>query len=265
MSKNDWITCINAYLQSLKAAGRAKGTIYLHRRYLWRLRRIAPCPALVSQERLEAWLAENDWEPETRRSAQSVARGFFKYLYDTEVLKRNPAARLTPIRVPDGVPRPAPEKAVKDALAYSDARSNLMIRFAALCGLRACEIATIKGEDWNGELLRVTGKGSRVRAIPVLDASLVRELESCKGWLFPGRIDGHLSAKWVQKLLSRALPDGITGHQLRHRFGTVAYRNTHDLLAVGAVMGHAKTDTTKRYIQLDLNPLMRAVAAAQCA
>nr|WP_252893411.1 site-specific integrase [Mobiluncus curtisii] len=119
-----------------------------------------------------------------------------------------------------------------------------MVRFAALCGLRACEICTLRGNAWDGELLRVKGKGGRVRVIPLQDSTLIYSLESCPGWLFPGRIDGHLSAQYTAKLLGSALPPGVTGHSLRHRFGTVAYRATHDLLAVGAVMGHVKTDTT---------------------
>lgn len=263
MNSNDWTTCINAYLLSLKASGRLSGTIGLHRHYLARLRTIAPCPALVTQDRLEEWLAGHDWKAETRRSAQAVAKGFFSYLENCEVLVKNPAKRLAPIHVPDGIPRPATEIQVKRALSEADHRTALMIKFAALCGLRSCEIATIAGRDWNGEVLRVMGKGGRVRVIPVQDSTLIYSLESCPGWLFPGRIDGHLSAKWVQKLLSRAMPRGVTGHMLRHRFGTVAYRETHDLLAVGAVMGHVKTDTTKRYIKLDLDPLTRAVQAAQ--
>lgn len=263
MNSNDWITCTNAYLRSLKAAGRSSGTIYLHRRYLYRLRAIAPCPALVTRERLEIWLADKAWKPETRRSAQSVAKGFFSYLENCDVLVDNPAKRLAPVHVPDGIPRPASEDQVAEALKQSDYRTSLMIRFAAGCGLRACEIATVAGLDWNGEVLRIKGKGGRTRIIPVQDKALIRALEACHGWLFPGRIDGHLSAKWVQKLLSRAMPRGVTGHMLRHRFGTVAYRATHDLLAVGAVMGHVKTDTTKRYIQLDLKPLTLAVQSAQ--
>lgn len=263
MVKNDWTTCINVYLLSLKASGRSRGTISLHRHYLARIRTIAPCPALVTQDRLEKWLANHDWKAETRRSAQAVAKGFFSYLENCEVLAKNPAKLLAPIHVPDGIPRPAPESAVKNALQNAPKRTALMVRFAALCGLRSCEIATIAGRDWNGEVLRVIGKGGRVRLIPVQDSTLIHSLEDCPGWLFPGRIDGHLSAKWVQKLLSRAMPRGVTGHMLRHRFGTVAYRATHDLLAVGAVMGHVKTDTTKRYIKLDLDPLTRAVQAAQ--
>lgn len=263
MNSKTWENCASAYLQHLKAAGRAKGTIRIHRYYLQVMRGIAPCPGLVSRERLEAWLAEHDWKPETRRSAQGVAHQFFKFLVEDGILKDSPAEFLKPVHVPDGVPHPAPESAVRHALQNAPKRTALMVRFAALCGLRACEICTLRGNAWDGELLRVKGKGGRVRVIPLQDSTLIYSLESCPGWLFPGRIDGHLSAQYTAKLLGSVLPPGVTGHSLRHRFGTVAYRETHDLLAVGAVMGHVKTDTTKRYIKLDLDPLTRAVQAAQ--
>ncbi|EFM46480.1 tyrosine-type recombinase/integrase [Mobiluncus mulieris] len=264
-TRKTWPGATSAYLRHLKAAGRSPGTIRIHRYYMGLLAGIAPCPAHVTTERLEVWLSEHDWQPETRRSAQGVASTFFKYLVREEIVKKDPTLGLAPVHVPDGVPRPAPEAAVRHALANAPDRTALMVRFAAFCGLRACEIAKLRGSDWDGELLRVKGKGGRVRIIPVQDRTLIYHLEQCPGWLFPGRIDGHLSAQYTAKLLGEYLPAGVTGHALRHRFGTVAYRATHDLLAVGAVMGHAKTDTTKRYIQLDLDPLMRAVAAAQCA
>lgn len=263
MKSKTWDNCARAYLQNLQAAGRAKGTIRVHRYYLQIMRGIAPCPGLVSRERLEAWLAEHDWKPETRRSAQGVAHQFFNFLVEEGILKSSPAQFLRPVHVPDGVPRPATEKQVAGALCQADKRTELMVRLAAFCGLRACEIATVAGSDWDGEVLRISGKGGRVRIVPVQDSTLISELESCPGWLFPGRIDGHLSAQYTAKLLGGVLPKGVTGHALRHRFGTVAYRATHDLLAVGAVMGHVKTDTTKRYIKLDLDPLARAVQAAQ--
>lgn len=262
-TRKTWPGAISAYLKHLRAAGRSPGTLRIHRYYLGLLRTIAPCPALVSTERLDTWLSEHEWQPETRRSAQGVASTFFKYLLAEEILKKDPTLGLAPVHVPDGVPHPAPESAVSHALINAPDRTALMVRFAAFCGLRACEIAKLRGSDWDGELLRVKGKGGRVRVIPVQDKTLIHQLEQCTGWLFPGRIEGHLSAQYTAKLLGEYLPPGITGHALRHRFGTVAYRATHDLLAVGAVMGHAKTDTTKRYIQLDLDPLARAVQAAQ--
>lgn len=225
---------------------------------------VAPYPGLVSRERLEAWLAEHDWKPETRRSAQGVAHQFFKFLVEDGILKDSPAKFLKLVHVPDGVPHPAAESAVRHALQNAPKRTALIVRFAVPCGLKGVRdlhfarkrlgwwTAESKGQRWKSSGYSVAGFHADLQP---------RELSRLA--IFPGRIDGHLSAQYTAKLLDSVLPPGVTGHSLRHRFGTVAYRATHDLLAVGAVMGHVKTDTTKRYIKLDLDPLTRAVQAAQ--
>ena len=63
-------------------------------------------------------------------------------------------------------------------------------------------------------------------------------------------------------LIARALPDQWTAHPLRHRFATVAYQGTRDLLAVQELLGHSKPETTRNYIRLPQDALRAAVAAA---
>ena len=184
-TRKAWPGAISAYLKHLQAAGRSPGTLRIHRYYLGLLRTIAPCPALVSTERLDTWLSEHEWQPETRRSAQGVASTFFKYLLAEEILKKDPTLGLAPVHVPDGVPHPAPESAVSHALVNAPDRTALMVRFAAFCGLRACEIAKLRGSDWDGELLRVKGKGGRVRVIPVQDKTLIYHLVTVYGVAVP--------------------------------------------------------------------------------
>lgn len=132
-------------------------------------------------------------------------------------------------------------------------------------GLRACEICRVHGRDYDGEMLIVTGKGNKRRLVPVVDPVIRMALTRSETYLFPGRIDGHLSPDYTARLLARALPGGLTGHQLRHRFATTAYRRTHDLLAVGQVLGHSKPETTKRYISVERDPLIAVVQAASRA
>lgn len=256
-----WPNAARGYIQHLRAAGRAKGTIRIHSYYVGKMAGLSPCPAHLTTRRLEAWLATGNWAPETLRSAQSVARGFCTWATREGLYKTNPAEGLSPITIPLGIPRPAPDSAITAALYAADPRSRLLIRLGALAGLRACEICKVKGKDFDGQTLRVTGKGGKTRLVPIVDQELIEALGSCPGFLFPGLTEGHLSAGHVSKLLARALPDGYTGHQLRHRFGTVAYRKTKDVLSVATLMGHAKTDTTRRYVALDTDQLMATVSA----
>lgn len=130
-----------------------------------------------------------------------------------------------------------------------------MLRLAAEAGLRRAEIARIHSRDLVDDLLGwslvVHGKGGRERVVP-LPVPLALELRGYgPGYVFPGADRGHLSARWVGKLVSRALPRPWTTHTLRHRFATRAYQLERDLLAVQTLLGHASPVTTQRYVAQD--------------
>lgn len=261
-----WEQSINGYLTSMVSGGRSKGTIRLHEFYLRRIRTCAPCPAMVSSQALDHALAVDTWAPETRHSIRTVARGFFAWTHANGITASNPALGLLSVKVPAGCARPAPDKmitrAIHQARAANDHRLELLIRFGAYLGLRCAEIARVHARDWDGELLIVHGKGGKRRALPVADPTLKMALNTATGYLFPGGTEGHLSPGHVSKLLSRGLPDGITGHMLRHRFGTKGYEATRDLLAVGAALGHSKPETTQRYIRLPSDAIVAVVSGA---
>jgi integrase/recombinase XerC len=79
------------------------------------------------------------------------------------------------------------------------------------------------------------------------------------GYLFPGKIDGHISADRVGHLLAAVLGDGWSAHTLRHRFATQAYACAHDLFAVQRLLGHSQPQTTLRYTQLQDDSLRAAI------
>lgn len=254
---------LTLYIQHLLALGRSKGTIRLHLNYLRLIRTCAPAPRRVTPQALEHALAQRQWSPETRKSARGVARGFFKWAFEAGYLDTNPAARLDAVTVPSRAARPATDKTIEKALHLAESeRVRLMIEFAAYAGLRCCEIAQIHGRDWDGEYLAVVGKGRKLRLVPILRPRLRMALNGAEGYLFPGQEYGHLSAAYVSKLIGRNLPEGVTAHMLRHRFATAAYEGTQDLLAVSALLGHTKPETTRQYVQLPRKFLVAAVAAA---
>lgn len=83
------------------------------------------------------------------------------------------------------------------------------------------------------------------------------------GYLFPGTDDGHLSPRWVGKLMARALPDHWTAHTLRHRFATRAYRGSRNLRAVQLLLGHSSVATTERYTAVDDDEIRAAMMSAR--
>lgn len=258
-----WGAAVAEYLTALRAAGRSPGTVRLHRHYLNHAREHVRSPWSASTAQLRAALAVPSWSAETRKSARGVFVSFWRWGHGMGYIETDPAARLVPVRVPPGQPRPVPEDVYRAALERADHRTGLMLRFGRLAGLRAAEIAAVQGSDLAAGLLRVQGKGGRVRTVPVVDLDLLGALTAAgEGWVFPNGRGGHLSPGRVTEILSDALPGHWTGHTLRHGMGTAAYAGTRDLLAVSALLGHAKPETTKRYVQMPADALVDAIRAA---
>lgn len=122
--------------------------------------------------------------------------------------------------------------------------------------------------DLFGYSLRVLGKGSKERLVPLEDTWLAHKiLQTCTatgGYLFPGAINGHLSPRWVSTLATRALPHPWTLRSLRHRCATQSYRSGgKNIVAVQEILGHADLSTTRRYIATDATALREAIRGAQ--
>jgi integrase/recombinase XerC len=190
-----WEDAIDGYLAYTVASGSGRETIRLRRHYLGVLARhcrtTGPWQATVDQ--LTAILATPGWAPETRKSARSSLRSFYRWGVDTGKTATDPARALPRVRVPLGAPRPTPRDVVTRALAGADERGRLMLLLALLAGLRRAEIAAVHRDDMEPEWsLRVCGKGGRVRTVP-LHPILAETMLSYDGWLFPGKDHGHLS------------------------------------------------------------------------
>lgn len=214
-----------------------------------------------SPEAQRRFLAYDGWKPETRKSARSALRSLYRWAHGSGRITDDPAAVLPAVRVPPAVARPAPEHLVR-RLVKDETRIAVMAMLAAYCGLRRGEIARVHSRDLVGDELLVHGKGGKIRAVPVTSPVLLAVLEDADGWLFPNGRGSHLTAQHVGVLLSRAMPDGWTAHTLRHRMASTSYAATRDLLAVGAVLGHSRPETTQRYVRLPDDALRAVVAAA---
>lgn len=262
VSRMTWRGMLADYERAQRAAGRSPGTIRLHRYRILDVAAIVPAPALVTADQLVRLLSVEHWRPETRKSVRGSFRSFFRWAHESGRLEEDPSARLPGVRIPPAVARPTPEHVLHGAIANADARMLLMLMLAAYAGLRAGEIARLHRSWWDGAALTVTGKGGRTRYVPVVHPALRQLLEELDGWAFPNGYGTHVSPGHVSRIMSRALPDGWTAHTLRHRMATAAYAGTRDLLAVGALLGHSRPETTQRYVRMPDDALRAAVLAA---
>lgn len=267
-----WVQPLRRFATWLRSADRPESTIYLR---LYHLRRFAAdtlvAPECVTYETLVEYLGDHqrhDWQPATRQAVRASLRSFYRWAYLVDhLMTLDPAAMLPSRHPPGGVPRPAAEDVVAQAIAAADDRVRLMLLLGSRAGLRCCEICKVHSDDLfpdlDGWSLLVVGKGGKRRMVP-LSKAMALELRACPpGYLFPGNVRGHLSASYVSKLVSAGLPDGVTAHMLRHRYATKVYQDGgKDLRAVQQLLGHASVATTQIYTLVPDSELRTAAAAA---
>ncbi|MEO1472967.1 MAG: tyrosine-type recombinase/integrase, partial [Pseudomonadota bacterium] len=180
---------------------------------------------------------------------------------------------------------PVSRPAAKDLIAEAEARANeawIGARDAAVlsllygAGLRISEALGLTGADVPmPDRLRITGKGGKVRLVPLLPA--VRDAVDAyaavcpfaltgTSALFRGAKGGPLSPRIIQGLVQHlrgalGLPDTATPHALRHAFATHLLENGADLRSIQTLLGHASLSTTQVYTGVDSERL-RAVHSA---
>lgn len=251
-----WAQATAAWAQELRAAGSSPGTIDVRLTHLRRLARICPTPFVVGRPALIAFMAARHWSPEYRRSIRSSIRGFYGWAHSEGMIPateanpyaENPAAKLPKVRVPIAEPRPAPDDAIRIALAKADERQTFMLLLGAVAGERRAEIASVHTRDLDGNDLRIHGKGGRQRVVPLTPALARRIRQQPDGWLFPNGAGGHLTSAHIGVLLRRILPKGVTPHMLRHAAATALADEGLSILELRKFLGHASAVTTQRYV-----------------
>lgn len=273
---HEWHEAIRQWEINLRARGMKESTVETRVKHLrsLALQKVADTPMGVTSKLLVQWAGVKNWSPETRHSYYMSLITFFHYYLPTGV--ENPTKEIChSISRPSPVPRPAPEEVIHEALAKAhklrDQRPAVIIRLAAELGLRRSEIACLHMTDLKGHVgnrwLVIHGKGGKQRVLPCPEtlAHAIKSVSSDdNGWVFPGKIDGHLSPRWIAKLATRVLAESWTLHTLRHRFATVAYNEGgHDLLTIQQAMGHENIATTQRYTKYQPDALKAIIGVTQ--
>src|SRR3954468_13591924 len=219
----------------------------------------------------------------------AAVRTFYRQLVQRGELEANPADLVASPKRDSYLPhvlKPAEVVTLLDRIPAGsplDLRDRAMFELAYSAGLRAEEIVTLdlKGLDADAEEVRVEGKGSKTRVVPVgepawraLDAYLTRgrpPLASAAGRgdpaLFLSKSGRRLSTSDVRRRLRRqvkraALQGGVTPHTLRHSFATHLLEGGADLRAIQELLGHASISTTQTYTRVESKRLKAAYAKA---
>lgn len=249
----EWENAIAGWVEWLTAGGSSKETVRVRRGVVrFTARHLQGTPSAVTTGQLVDLCASHQWSNDHRRGVRTALIGFYDWLGGD-----NPARGLP--QVPESKPRPRPvtDTIWKELLDSAPPRERLMARLAGEAGLRRAEVAQVHRddlvEDNTGWSLIVKGKGGKQRTVPITDclADAINGYRpgeyNPRGFLFPGQIDGHISANRVGVALSRLMPEGWSMHKLRHRYASKGFAGTGNLRAVQEALGHASVATTQRY------------------
>jgi len=205
----------------------------------------------------------------------STARRFYGYLVREGVMRQDPSAQLSSPRLGRPLPHSLSEQEVETLLAapaLSDplgVRDRCMLEVLYATGLRVSELVNLSFNQINlaGGVLRVRGKGSKERLVPLGEeaADWIREFiggaraeilgERKSEALFPTRRGKRMTRQgFWQRLRKHGAAAGITEHlsphSLRHAFATHLLDHGADLRAVQMLLGHSSLSTTQIYTQV---------------
>ena len=231
---------------------------------------------------LRAFLAQRRAEGLGASSAArelSGVRAFLKYAAEQAGTPVQLPRTRAPKR-PRTLPRPAaPDEAMglaEDAAGAASApwigaRDLAVLLLLYGAGLRVAEALSLTANMLPiGSTLRVIGKRSKTRIVPIVPA--IREaiedyLRQCpfpisgETSLFVGARGGPLNPDLVRRSVASArrrlgLPDTLTPHALRHSFATHLLARGADLRALQELLGHASLSSTQIYTAVDAARLL---------
>jgi integrase/recombinase XerC/integrase/recombinase XerD len=236
--------------------------------------------------RYAAALSSEGAAPATVARKLAAIRGLYDFLVRTERAAHNPADLVSSPKREEKLPRVLTTEQMRALLEGIPARTPLELRDRAMlelaysCGLRCEEIVNldIGALDFETEQLRVLGKGSKERLLPVGEPAqrALRRYEERgrhplsagphERALFLSKSGRRLSSSDVTRRLGlwvrqAALAAGVSPHSLRHSFATHLLEGGADLRTIQELLGHASISTTQVYTRVDAARLRDAYAA----
>jgi len=237
---------------------------------------------------IRAFMAQRREESLGSRSLARVLsslKNFFAFLERENILATEAFNAIRTPKIPKSLPKALTVVEAKQTITGVDemeeepwiaARDMAVISLCYGAGLRIAEALALTKGDLEAEVLRVTGKGGKIRMVPLI--APVRQaietyltLSPYKLWeedpLFRGKKGGVLSPRLIQKRMESlrsalGLPPSATPHALRHSFATHLLGKGGDLRAIQELLGHASLSTTQIYTAVDTERLMESYAKA---
>lgn len=209
----------------------------------------------------------------------SSIKGFFRFLENNSYIEKNPTDKLSPVKKGRKLPTvlTLPEiEMILNAPNTSDTtglRDKAILETFYSSGLRVSELINLKINDlfFDDEIIRVLGKGSKERIVPIGSSAVkwvkeyltrsrpyLEKKTKSQNFVFLNKRGTKLSRMWIWKIFDHyakeaGLKKEIHPHIFRHSFATHLLEGGADLRAVQEMLGHADISTTQIYTHVDRN------------
>jgi len=270
---------IDGYLEALTSISKSTLTVYkrdMNAFINWCSDNQINQPRKVTRRHLRlylSWLQEQNYARKTIARKASSLRRYFKWAHHQTLTQSDPTIDLQTRLGKGRLPRvlkneelrvllDKPRPFIADDEGPRKMRDDAVLELLYGSGLRVSELCSLQfgAFDLDKKLVRVLGKGSKERLIPLSEKSIV----AIKAWISNGRQDmlgeaedtgfvflnlrgKQITSRDVRRLLDRRSPVPVNPHALRHTFATHLLDGGADLREVQELLGHADLSSTQIY------------------
>ena len=234
----------------------------------------------ISAETCSAWvgsLYSQNNNPKSIQRHLSSAKGFFRFLKKNNLIQSSPFELISAPKSSSILPEVLSPEDVEQLLNFKptnmiEIRDMAIIELMYSSGLRVSETANINISDFeeNKTFLRVLGKGSKTRLVPMGRFAITainnwlmerEKILNNTDALFLNSKGTRLTVRSIQlRLKKMAVKQGlppIHPHMLRHSFATHMLESSGDLRTIQELLGHSSLSTTQIYTKLDYQHLAK--------
>ena len=234
----------------------------------------------IKEEICSAWIGDlysQNNKPKSIQRHLSSAKGFFRFLKKNNLISSSPFELVTAPKSSNTLPDVLSPEDVEQLLNFKpsntiEIRDMAIVELMYSSGLRVLETVNINISDFeeNMSFLRVIGKGSKTRLVPMGRFAInainnwLNEREKISNntdALFLNSKGSRLSVRSIQlRLKKMAIKQGLPPvhpHMLRHSFATHMLESSGDLRTIQELLGHSSLSTTQIYTKLDYQHLAK--------
>ena len=234
----------------------------------------------IKEEICSAWIGDlysQNNKPKSIQRHLSSAKGFFRFLKKNNLISSSPFELVTAPKSSNTLPDVLSPEDVEQLLNFKpsntiEIRDMAIVELMYSSGLRVSETVNINISDFeeNMSFLRVIGKGSKTRLVPMGRFAInainnwLNEREKISNntdALFLNSKGSRLSVRSIQlRLKKMAMKQGLPPvhpHMLRHSFATHMLESSGDLRTIQELLGHSSLSTTQIYTKLDYQHLAK--------